>query len=250
MPKYDRKEFAKECWPNLDQKKALNKLRVYISRQKVIEKNKLIDTANEINAQFLEKEKELSAEGGGVPNQNAKKSKGSPITKPTKPEKEPVTVTDSNQDKDIDEKPEVEEEPEPDLSDRGDKLFTQEELQSGSTLYIDKAKRIAEVMRIQNQAELQQIQKDRLAGKVIPTDMVKEIFAQHFKNVTDEFYQSVDNLVTTISARLGSTREEMVRMRADLKSDINTAVHLAKKQSEKDIINIVETYSESIRKKS
>lgn len=80
------------------------------------------------------------------------------------------------------------------------------------------------------------------------TAMVKDIFGQHFKNMTDEFYQASDNIVTMITQRVGGSREDMIKVRSELKDVINTAVSSAKTQSRKDIINIVEAYSESLKK--
>ncbi len=232
MPRYTRKEFINLCGDAL----SASDLRVNIKRGKVVEDSGFIDSSNATNAEFVERWNELAKEKA----QNKPKAKNSAAK--SKAKKKPPAK------KEAPVKPQEPEEEEPDFSDRGDALFSDHELNQATTVTLDKMIKRTSILKAQESIRLDRFKKQRLEGKVIPTDMVREIFAQHFKNVTDEFYQSADNLVTEISESIGASRDEMVKLRSKLKKEVNQAVKIAKDQSEKDILAIVEKYSESLHK--
>jgi len=232
MPKYTRAEFRDLCGGEL----SASDLRVNIKRGKVVEDNGFIDPSEPINAEFVERQNELVKEKTG----NGGKPK-TPKPKPKPEKKKPAP----KQKAEIVQEPEEEE---ADFSDRGDALFSETELNQATTVTLDKMIKRTNILKAQESIRLDRFKKQRLEGKVIPTDMVREIFTQHFKNVTDEFYQSADNLVTMIAETIGASRDEMVKLRSQLKKEINQAVKIAKDQSEKDIIAIVDKYSESLTK--
>jgi hypothetical protein len=92
-----------------------------------------------------------------------------------------------------------------------------------------------------------QIAKVKLAktmGDVIPTDMVKDLFAQQFKSVTTSFHQAADNFIMDIAKRAGLKRDDIADLRGKLIEMINEGIVEAQIESKKAVRVIVKDYSE------
>lgn len=101
-----------------------------------------------------------------------------------------------------------------------------------------------EIKKKEQDIELGKIKIAKAMGKVIPTDLVKSIFAQHFKSVTTAFHQQAENLLDTVSKQTGMKREQLTTMRGELISIVNKAIEDAATESKDSVKNLVNEYSE------
>lgn len=226
MPKYTREEFIDLCGGSISR----SDLRVYIKRKKVIENNGFIDTSDPVNQLFVEKRTLINQiKEESAPSRKDKKNDSTP------PEERETEFRESKRDH-------------IDFANRSGLLFTEEELNKMELVDLERAKKYVDILRTQENIRLIRIQKERLEAKLIPTDLVKDIFRQHFKNMGDEFYQAADNLILIINQRYGGTREDMIKLRSELKGLINDSIKRGKTQSHKDITMLAQDFSESFKK--
>lgn len=89
--------------------------------------------------------------------------------------------------------------------------------------------------KMKQDAELARLRLLQVTGKVVPLDQAQMIFAMHFANVATEFYNAVDNYTVIINDKLGGTREDLSKFRAELKKTVNNAIEYAKKKSREQL---------------
>lgn len=220
MPRYTRKEFAELC--------GVTPVYVnqYVARKKIIlNESGEIDTAFPMNAAFYEARK------GSLPQQQeVKKEVAQQSKEKVKPKKLPQTIYV----------------PEVPKAKSGKHNMNSEEIEKMTTNFeMDNALKRLEMEKKELEVEKLKIQNAKLNGEVIPTDLVKMIFAQHFKSVTTAFHQGADNFITEITKRLDLKRDEMVRLRKELVEIINQAVNDSIEDSKGSIDNIQEEYSQT-----
>lgn len=217
MPRYTRREFAEMC--------GVTPVYVnqYVARKKIIlNESGEIDTAFPMNAAFYEARK------GSLPQ--TQEVKVAVVQQPkVKAKKTPQTIYV----------------PEMPKSKAGKHNMNSEEIEKMTTNFeMDNALKRLEMEKKELEVEKLKIQNAKLNGEVIPTDLVKMIFAQHFKSVTTAFHQGADNFITEITKRLDLKRDEMVMLRKELVEIINQAVNDSIEDSKGSIDNIQEEYSE------
>lgn len=216
MPRYTRREFSDLC--GIDAKA----LAVYVGRNKILlNENGEVDTAVAMNMAFLEKRTgKIETPTIIVPEQ---KKKNRIITTPT-----PKEIVIQRKETTI----------------RNKHYKTDEEKKHLTTNFeIDNSLKSLDLEKKELEVEKLKIQNAKLNGDVIPTELVKMIFAQHFKSVTTAFHQGADNFITEITKRLDLNREEMVKLRKELVEIINQAVNDSIEESKESIDNIQDEYS-------
>jgi len=109
---------------------------------------------------------------------------------------------------------------------------------------LDRQIKEAELEKKEQDIELNKIKIAKLSGEVIPTELVKVIFAQHFKSVTTSFHQGCDNFIMTIAKVTGMKKKDMARMRGELIEIVNEAVRDGIQDSKESVRNIVGEYKE------
>lgn len=109
---------------------------------------------------------------------------------------------------------------------------------------LDKAIKEAELEKKEQEIELNKLKIAKLSGEVVPTELVKVIFAQHFKSVTTAFHQGCDNFIMTIAKVTGMKRAEMSAMRGELIEIVNMAVGDGIEESKNSLKHIVGEYKE------
>lgn len=180
-------------------------LNVYIGRKKVILSGEFIDDAEPQNADFLKK---------CLEKKQALQKQPPQIEAPT---------TQAHHS--------IEQQPEKPTGNKG-------------ILELERALKEADLAKKQVDTQIALLKEEKLRGIVIPTDIVKVIFAQHFKSVTSSFHQAADNLIVNISKKKELNREEVAQIRGELIEIINIAVNNSVDESKKSIVNIVAEYSE------
>ncbi len=199
MAKLTKAQFAKEC------KIKSGNLSNYISRGKVIVKNDLIDTENEFNIAFL----------------NKQLSKGHPSKS-----KEPVkSIVKPKTDPDPENPEEIDEENIPSFQASVKRLK-----------YYDTLKRKKEI-------EALQITIDAKKGIVIPSELVKPIFLQHNQFIVTEFKNVADDILRVISKKHSLTVNEIADIKGQLVISINSAIKKSIQSSIKNVSNIIRDFS-------
>lgn len=117
------------------------------------------------------------------------------------------------------------------------------EKESADLYSIEKGKKSTDAMKAQVELELQTIKRDKLRGALIPTEMVRLLFTTHFKSVTVEFNQAVDNLLIEISRKTKMNREQLADLRTQLTEIVNGAVDRSVDASKKSIQNLINSES-------
>ena len=101
-----------------------------------------------------------------------------------------------------------------------------------------------DIQKRKEEVDILRIKKEKQMGVVIPTALVKDIFAQQFKSVTAAFHNGADNYLMELSKLKGLNREEMAVMRGKLVEIINKSVDDAVNESKKLIKIIVAEHSD------
>ena len=105
-------------------------------------------------------------------------------------------------------------------------------------------KKKLDIERAKEDIEIAKLKKEKLSGELIPTDLVKIVFATHSKNITIGFHQAVENLISQIAKQAGLDRDQIAKIRGSLIEIINKGVKNALATSKKDLRNIVAEYSQ------
>ena len=100
-----------------------------------------------------------------------------------------------------------------------------------------------EIIKKKEDIEIAKIKRAKMAGEVIPTELVLLIFASHFKSVTTSFHQAAEVLITTIAKQNNLDRKQIAHIRGELIEVINGAVSEGLKSSKKEMKNLVNEYS-------
>lgn len=217
MPRYTRREFSDLCGIEA------NALAVYVGRKKVIlNENGEVDTALPMNLAFLEKRTGKTETPPIVVSEPKRKSR----TTTTPTPKEPIPIRKERA-----------------LRNKHGKTDEEKE-QLNTNFEMDNAIKRLELEKKEQEVELNKLKIAKLQGDVIPTELVKVVFSQHFKSVTNAFHQGADNFITEITKMLSLDREQMVKLRAELVEIINTAVTDSIEESKESLRNIQDEYSQ------
>lgn len=180
---------------------------MYIKRKKVIVRRKLIDDAVPENAYFLQNCLSRKSEDGEI----------------EKPEKLPSQMPDELV---------------------KDALRKQVNGNSGGSKFnMEIEIKELEIIKKKEDIEIAKIKRAKMAGEVIPTELVLLIFASHFKSVTTSFHQAAEVLITTIAKQNNLDRKQIARIRGELIEVINEAVSDGLKSSKKEMKHLVNEYS-------
>lgn len=109
---------------------------------------------------------------------------------------------------------------------------------------LDKRKREIEIEKMQRESRILSVQEQKLAGKLIPTDIVKGLFAQHFKSVIMSFNQGIEQILVEFSTKYRLNRNEKAELKGQMIRIINKSVDEAIQLSKKEIQNVVLEYSQ------
>lgn len=207
-----RESFIKMCY-GLKSKD----LTVYIKRGKVLATDDgLFDIEDHVNKIFLENRKVNSEKKGVV-------AAVEPVTKSSKQ----VDVLQVK---------------EPTGKKEGEQL----EIEVRDMAYdqLIKEKEITTILKGREEIEIKRIQKEKLMGIVVPTEIVKGVFARQMKSVTTAYHQSAQIIATGIVYELGGSREHQAKIRKLLVEKINKAIEESYELGVKEIDALVDEYTE------
>lgn len=101
-----------------------------------------------------------------------------------------------------------------------------------------------QTQKLQHEIEMQQAQLNKMAGKLIPTDLVIGLFQQNFKSFIDAFKNGADALLVDIAKKARLSRNDVAELRGQLIKVINSSVDEGVDNSMRTVKNIVDEYSQ------
>ena len=209
MALYTMTEFAKLC------DITLANLSTYKKREKVIVKDGKIDDQLDVNAAFLQHQ--LSKKGK-LTAENTVKT---------------VEIPDNSAASD-----QI-------LTNKRNKLTTapQTETGSGSLHDLNKRKKELEIEKISEETELLKKKNEKMEGELIPTGIVTELLKLHFTSATNQFKNSIENILTEWTKRKDFTREELAELRGHLTGELNNSITKSVKESQRNLNKVLEEFS-------
>lgn len=117
--------------------------------------------------------------------------------------------------------------------------------------------RVEERMQLENQKKqseieasavrmaLDQAKLDKLAGKLIPTDVVKKFLVQHFKSLADAFRNGAEVMITEFGKRKSMDRVEIAQLRGALIKVIQDSVDSGITETKRHVSAIVMEHSQN-----
>ena len=214
MALHTKKDFAAICGLKLAE------LSVNMKRKKVICSGDYIDDADPTNVAFMEKWRAVRNPDVPAPALNGKmRDERKVVAKPdrTVPEKK-IPKTKSDRDK-----------------------FTYNSPQNQLDLKI----REIELSRKEEELEISKLKRQKMAGEVIPVDLVLLTFTQYGKATTTAFEDAADNFLVDIHKEAGLTADQMAKMRKNLITIINEAVKESISSAQDAVDNIIAEFSET-----
>lgn len=109
---------------------------------------------------------------------------------------------------------------------------------------LEKEKKALDIQKISEEIEILKIKKEKASGLVIPTEMVKDLFARHNKSIITEFENTADKILTMISAKSGLGNKEIALYRKMFKDEINASLKEANEATKNGIGEIINQFSE------
>lgn len=180
------------------------KFNVYVNRKKVVLTNDMVDDTIQQNKEFLEKYLEKA--------HDKVEKKPQFVDYGTQSANVTTTGKDYRHDKNINE--------------------------------LERQLKEAELHKKRVDTQIALLKEEKLRGIVIPTDIVKVAFQQHFKSISAAFHNAADNLIVNFAKKKDLNREEIAELRGELIEVINIAIQESVAESIKTVDNIVDEYSE------
>jgi len=110
---------------------------------------------------------------------------------------------------------------------------------------LDAEKKQKEIERLDQEMRLARLQEEKFLGKLIPTDLVKNLFAQHFKSVTLTFKQAADLIAIEFGKKAKIARNDQAELRGQMVTIINRAIEDGINESKRTLAHIVHEYSQT-----
>jgi hypothetical protein len=110
---------------------------------------------------------------------------------------------------------------------------------------LDYRQKMANAEYKEREAELKQIQLEKIAGNTLPLDVTKTILKVNLQAILIEFLSSVENMVALTVEELGGTRADNVRITKELKVMFKKTVQNSSDNANRDIEIAVAEYSET-----
>ena len=114
---------------------------------------------------------------------------------------------------------------------------------SGSLYHLDIQKKELDIQKTSEEIELLKKKKKKMEGELIPTDLVTELLKLHFTSATNQFKNSIENILTEWTKRKDFTREELAELRGHLTGELNNSITKSVKESQLNLNKVLEEFS-------
>lgn len=115
--------------------------------------------------------------------------------------------------------------------------------ENSNAVELDREAKYLTVLKAREQVEIERMKKEKMQGEVIPTDLVKQLFNQHFKNLCLQFKDEAEKIATVMVKSLGGKNADKVEIFSRLEGSINRAIDEARELTALDIKQIVMEHS-------
>lgn len=211
MALYTKAQFAEKCGIK---NKGSAYIATYIKRGKLILSGDYIDDTVAENRDFLNKQIERNAKT----EQNTKPPKSRAghlkIAPPARPDIPVPNVS------------------EPDYS-------------GENTGGIDKKIKLQQYEKLKVDTRLQEIKEQKLRGVLIPTDLVRDLFARYTKLVVGEFGNTLDKFITRVSGEHAIPNEKQAKYRVEILDGINEMNESAINDTLKNLRQLIDEFKET-----
>lgn len=203
MALYSKKEFAAKCGVTT------SVLAVYLKRKKIVMDGDNIDDNNPINVAFFQKHSQRHLPPAGTDDGGVGTVK-SPAKTKTQPDR---------------------------------KAEARKKEQSQTLFELEKEAKQHGIEKTKEEIDRLRMQKHKLNGYLIPTDMVKTLFGQHFRAVTVSFKEGADNILVKWAKRFRMNRNDIAELRGEMIAIINESIDKAVDESQKNLSHLVAEYA-------
>ena len=209
MALYKQSEFAKLC--------GISKanLSTYKKRGKVQITEDLIDDSLPVNADFLtkmlSKKGKLPSEITNNTDENAKTTGSEDAVVNAKREK--ATNTGNS------------------------------DAEGGSLHNLERQKKKLDIQKTAEEIELLRKKNEKMEGELIPTGLVQDLLRLHFLSATNQFRNSIENILTAWAKKKDFTREEIAEIRGFMLNELNKSIQLSVKESQQGLGKIIEEFT-------
>lgn len=109
---------------------------------------------------------------------------------------------------------------------------------------IDLRTRIATAEAKEKEVELKNIQIEKIAGKLLPVELVEKIFTINIQGVFKTFEGELENIASIYVEVLGGSRKELAEVIGKQREILSKAIQKAKEDAEYEIDTAIQEYKE------
>lgn len=113
-----------------------------------------------------------------------------------------------------------------------------------SFLDIEIRKKKADLSVVERNAEIKQMQLEKIAGNTLPLDITKTLLKVNLQYIMKTFKAELENIATISVETLGGSREDLVRITNEQDIMLAKLIKIAKTNADAEIERIVNEYSE------
>ena len=113
-----------------------------------------------------------------------------------------------------------------------------------SFLDMEVRKKQADLSVVERNAEIKQMQLEKIAGNTLPLDITKTLLKVNLQSIMKTFKAELENIATISVEILGGTREDLVRITNEQDLILSKLIKIAKSNADLEIERIVNEYSE------
>lgn len=113
-----------------------------------------------------------------------------------------------------------------------------------SFLDMEVRKKQADLSVVERNAEIKQMQLEKIAGNTLPLDITKTLLKVNLQSIMKTFKAELENIATISVEILGGTREDLVRITNEQDLILSKLIKIAKSNADSEIERIVNEYSE------
>ena len=110
---------------------------------------------------------------------------------------------------------------------------------------LDMRKRVSQTQSMEREAELKGIHLQRLAGNLLPLEVVERILIINIQSIFKNFESSIENMAMLTTEMLGGTRKDTSNIINKLRKELSIIIEKAKKDANYEITSEVKSVIEN-----
>lgn len=108
---------------------------------------------------------------------------------------------------------------------------------------LEKEKKALDIQKTSEEIELLKKKNEKMEGELVPTGMVSNLLKLHFTSATNQFKNSIENILTEWTKKKDFTREELAELRGHMTGELNKSIQQSVKESQKNLHKLIEDFS-------